>query len=173
MVLSGAVQPRWHKHHPCAWSQDHFTATVIHIHLSSLTILKHNLEKVKKKKPHACFLNCFTDFITVYRGRKSCAAAKIVSSLVPCWFHSCMHTQTERRVQHAQRPSRFHPPVATTPSLLPTLQLARLKVVDFRGQAPTNHRYALLCSAARALKISTSWLSHTSCGERPATCVCF
>lgn len=52
-------------------------------------------------------------------------------------------------------------PLATTPFLLTTLQLACLKVAGFRGQAHTNHRYALFCSASRPLKISTSCLSHT------------
>lgn len=47
--------------------------------------------------------------------------------------------------------------LATTPFPHTTLQLACLKVAGFRGQAHTNHRYALLCSAA-----STSCLGHTS-----------
>lgn len=88
---------------------------------------------------------------------------------------ACAYIQSEKQrmkanslhIKHARRPSTLPSPLATTPSLLPTLQLSCLKVAGFRGLAHTNHRYALLCSAARSLKISTSCLSHTSWSRLP------
>lgn len=80
------------------------------------------------------------------------------TSTVVIWLQREFTSHSQTCLKALTLPS----PLATTPFLLTTLQLACLKVAGFRGQAHTNHRYPLLCSAARPLKISTSCLSHTS-----------
>lgn len=139
------------------WSWDplfkHFT------HFTTYPHLLHLFSKPFFQKVLFCNLHNFKHF----RGGLSW-------SFCFCVRHrSHAHSQTglyTTQTKHAWRLFHFLSLCTATPFQLTTLQLACLKVTGFRGWARSNHRYALLCSAARPLKISTSRSTDLQCCPR-------
>lgn len=153
MCVSRVLQPQW----PLIWTNilvpshktgmTHFTHPVMHVHLS----YTHSCNIILTKKiPSYCLNEEFSP--------STPRATKQYNKWLHVQFNSghidrefTAHSQT--CLKDLTLPSLL----ATTPFLHTTLQLACLKVTGFRDQAHSNHRYALLCSAA-----STSCLGHTS-----------
>lgn len=158
MCLSRVLQPQW----PSIWTNilvhshktgmTHFTHLVMHTHLS----YRHSYNIIVTKKiPPPKMRNSHQ----VHQG-------KLSNTKNVCMFSSTVVMCIEREfIAHSQiclKALTLPSLLAATPFLHTTLQLACLKVADFRGQAHTNHRYALFCSAA-----STSCLGHTSLNPLP------